>query len=408
MSQIKNIIVSAYACEPNKGSEPGIGWHWVVELARLGYNVNVITRANNQETITEGLRKIETLNNLCFYYYDLPKWLKLTKKLPFGIYFYYFFWQLGIVSLAKKITINKKIDLIHHITFGVFRHASFLWKLNTPFVFGPVGGGEMAPNRLLKTLPLVEYIKECIRVFANYFFKQSPSLNRMLKKTDLILCKTEDTLKFLPKKYANKMHVEMDIGTTGVNKKVEESVKNENLKVLYVGRFLGWKGIHLSIDAINKANSKSENVDFTLIGKGPFKLFLEKRVKSKSINFVDWVTQEELFNYYSSFDCFLFPSFHDSSGSVILEAYSFGLPVISLNLGGPDKLVQSDCGFKIIIENKTADQISTEIANLLLELNNDKSKLAPLKESAFSKAEYYKWSNTVKRTYKLIEDKVFQ
>ena len=85
-----------------------------------------------------------------------------------------------------------------------------------------------------------------------------------------------------------------------------------------------------------------------LANKGPFKLFLEKRVKSKSINFVDWVTQEELFNYYSSFDCFLFPSFHDSSGSVILEAYSFGLPVISLNLGGPDKLVQSDCGFKII------------------------------------------------------------
>lgn len=405
MTKIKNVIVSAYACEPNKGSEPGIGWNWVIELARLGYQVNVITRLNNKDSIEEGLEKLEPLKNLIFYYYDLPKWLRVLKKGPFGIYFYYFFWQIGIISLAKKINDSKSIDLVHHITFGVFRQPSFLWKLNKPFVFGPVGGAEMTPHILLKSLPFREYIKELVRVFVNHVYRLSPILNKMYKKTDVILCKTEDTLKFISSNYSHKKFVEMDIGTTGVNK-TSTKIDNEKLKVLYVGRFLGWKGIHLSIDAINKANNEDELIDFTLIGRGPLKSYLQSKVKSKSIKFINWVTQEELFNYYSSFDCFLFPSFHDSSGSVILEAYSFGLPVISLNIGGPNKLVDKTSGFKIDVTNKTGDQISTEIANLLIEINNNKEMLKPLKEEAFKKAEYYKWSNIVKRSYNLIESKL--
>ena len=43
---MKTILVSAYACEPLKGSEQGVGWNWVLQLAKKN-NVHVITRANN-------------------------------------------------------------------------------------------------------------------------------------------------------------------------------------------------------------------------------------------------------------------------------------------------------------------------------------------------------------------------
>ena len=42
------IFISAYACEPEKGSEPGIGWNVVNELAKY-HEVHVLTRANNQD-----------------------------------------------------------------------------------------------------------------------------------------------------------------------------------------------------------------------------------------------------------------------------------------------------------------------------------------------------------------------
>ena len=45
-----NVLISAYACDPFEGSEPGVGWNWVL-LASGVANVWVITRANNRPSI---------------------------------------------------------------------------------------------------------------------------------------------------------------------------------------------------------------------------------------------------------------------------------------------------------------------------------------------------------------------
>ena len=74
------LLLSAYACEPDRGSEPGVGWHWVLELAGLGHDVWVLTRTNNQQAIQ---RASPHLRNIHFIYYDLPHWLAtLKRKVP--------------------------------------------------------------------------------------------------------------------------------------------------------------------------------------------------------------------------------------------------------------------------------------------------------------------------------------
>ena len=50
------ILISAYACEPNKGSEPGIGWNWMINLVKKGHSVTVITRKNNKKIILKTLK----------------------------------------------------------------------------------------------------------------------------------------------------------------------------------------------------------------------------------------------------------------------------------------------------------------------------------------------------------------
>ncbi|AST06080.1 hypothetical protein AF2641_03890 [Anoxybacillus flavithermus] len=54
---MKKVLLSAYACEPNRGSEPGVGWNWAIELSKKGYEVWVLTRANNQDVIDNFLAK---------------------------------------------------------------------------------------------------------------------------------------------------------------------------------------------------------------------------------------------------------------------------------------------------------------------------------------------------------------
>ena len=82
------IFISAYTCEPYKGSEPGIGWSFVNELSKY-HEVHVLTRLNNQESIEQ-----HNTNNIKFHYYDVPKWLSFWKKGKRGYQTYYYIWQI--------------------------------------------------------------------------------------------------------------------------------------------------------------------------------------------------------------------------------------------------------------------------------------------------------------------------
>ena len=67
----KEVLLIAFACEPNKGSEPGVGWNWALYLSKY-LNVTVVTRANNRNVIENEL-KSKFYPNLSFVYYVLMK-----------------------------------------------------------------------------------------------------------------------------------------------------------------------------------------------------------------------------------------------------------------------------------------------------------------------------------------------
>ena len=72
-AQLK-VLISAYACEPDKGSEAAVGWNWVLQISR-SHEVWVITRENNQERI-EKAAATKPLPNVHWVYFDLPRWAR--------------------------------------------------------------------------------------------------------------------------------------------------------------------------------------------------------------------------------------------------------------------------------------------------------------------------------------------
>ena len=126
------VLISAYACEPNKGSEPGVGWNWALQMAKMD-EVYVITRSNNRKVIETFLQK-HPVEHLHFYYHDCATWKRKMKKLPNGIFVYYKMWQKEILPIARKIVEDEKIDIVHHITFNEFRTPGKLYQLPVPFL----------------------------------------------------------------------------------------------------------------------------------------------------------------------------------------------------------------------------------------------------------------------------------
>ena len=124
------VLVSAYACEPDCGSEPGVGWNCVRQVGRF-HEAWVITRANNRGSI-EGALAMDPSPNLHFVYFDLPHWMRFWKKGRRGINLYYYLWQIGAYLTGRKLHRDLRFDLAHHVTFAKYWIPSFLPLLPVP------------------------------------------------------------------------------------------------------------------------------------------------------------------------------------------------------------------------------------------------------------------------------------
>lgn len=401
------ILLSAYACEPDKGSEPGIGWNWAVELTKLGYEVYVITRANNEPSIIKEM-EMNPNQQLHFIYYDLPSWSKFWKRGGRGVHLYYILWQIGAYLFIKKYHKNIKFDLVHHITFGVIRHPSFMGRLDIPFIIGPLGGGERTPYVLRKYHPIRGKLLDLLRDFLNYLVKFDPLMLYTFGTANKIYVKTPESKKVIPKFYHHKTYTQLEIGTrlpADSNGKIIGRNK-KNINFLFVGRFIYWKGGHFILMAFTKALQLLPDIRLTMIGQGPEEKAWKELALSEGIDYavdwIPWMKHEELRTVYESHDIFLFPSLHDSSGNVVLEAMTYGLPVICLQLGGPGILVDKSCGEVIPIGNSSIDNVVNSLAEAICKISNDIKLYEDLSNGAIKRASNLNWGNTLRSIYKCI------
>ena len=409
MKKKLKVLLSAYACEPNKGSEPGVGWNWAIEIKKLGYDILVITRKNNQKIIEKELLKNKLLNKKNFYYFDLPKlFLVLKKIVPAGVNFYYYLWQYYLYQKLKKENFIKNFDIIHHITFGVFRYPSFLWKLNKKFIFGPVGGYELMPKSIKKNLSFKNKLEENIREFSNYFFlKYDRNLNNFLGSTNVILfSKTKDTKNNLKKFYKKNISVSCEIGIN-TNNKQKLKTKKEIKNFIFIGRFLHYKGGDLLIEAFNIALKRNKNIRLSFYGGGYEKNNWQQKISKYNlddyIKLYGWVNHSKINSIYQNSDVVVFPGLHDSSGNVILEALSNSLPVLCLNTGGPGEIITSNCGIKVNINTKSTEQsIVNQLSKNIIKITKNKTLYSKLSKGAFLRAKSLSWKQAVKNVYNTI------
>src|SRR3954463_7276302 len=138
------LLVSAYACEPGRGSEGEIGWSLVHELAKR-HDVWVLTRANTRFVHEAAFSTMPKPESLHFLYYDTPKWARWYKRGKRFFLIYYYVWQIGSWFEARRFLRRQSVDFAHHLTGAMDWMPSGLALLPLPFVWGPVGSEETHP-----------------------------------------------------------------------------------------------------------------------------------------------------------------------------------------------------------------------------------------------------------------------
>jgi glycosyltransferase involved in cell wall biosynthesis len=410
-------LLSAYACEPGKGSEPGVGWGWALALARRNHEVWVLTRRNNQTAIEREYGHLEPVirERLHFLYYDLPRWASWWKKGGRGVHLYYMLWQWGAYQLAKQKHAEEKFDLVHHVTFVSVRQPSFMGELGIPFIFGPVAGGERAPWRLRSDFGRPGWIWEAVRDAFNALVRFDPLMRRTFSKAVRIFVTSPETRDLIPRKFWQKTKIHLAIAIDNCEAADGETSNARDVhsgeaffpRIVYVGNFLYFKGMRLGLIGFAAFLKHHPHARLSMVGSGPDEAGWRKVAQHLGIeNNIDWiprVKQSELVSIYRNHDLLLFPSLHDSGGMVVLEAMQQGLPVACMKLGGPGKLVNETCGIVLDPSGHTVSSMAVALSDALVWLFADRQALARLSAGARQRVLEFTWDRVAADIYAPIE-----
>ena len=357
------VLISAYACNPTGSLQlhPGedlTGWRIMEQLAR-SHDLWVLTHRYNEAGIFEALTGAP-LPNVHFIFVELSKALKWLYRIEFGQRIYYYLWQIKAWRVARKLHREVRFDAAHHLTFGNDWIPSFIGAfLPVPFLWGPVGGGQRTPKTLLKEYSLygrfAEFARNCAQGVGRRMFVRK----RCLKKARAVLVCNRETRAKMPHKYQDKI---MYFPVNGIA--AEDFFEGEpgprrtgeRFKVITAGRLHRLKGFSLAVEAFGAFAEKHPASEMVIIGEGPeegrirgiiSRLGLEDRVR-----ILPWLPRREVLANMRSSDVFLFPSFRDGGGAVVVEAMGSGLPIIVLESGGPGAHVSDAWGIKVAPDSR--------------------------------------------------------
>jgi glycosyltransferase involved in cell wall biosynthesis len=399
----KKVILCAYACCPNRGSEPGNGWGWSLHLAKLGYQVWSFCNVEFKDIILEEKEKLG-LNNLNFVFVELP--LGLDKLLlntnSNKIYLHYYLWQKKAGKLAKKLHGQHQFDIAHHVSFGSVQQGTFLWQLKgVKMIFGPVGGGQKAWPVFKEYFGKSWYTEKIRNYISEKSITSSYNLKQTIQKAEHILVSNMDTFDFVKRtnySYKNLALVsDTCISDTMVDIPFIERIAQPTFKLLWLGRFTPRKGLKLIFHAISLL-PQSFNYTLTIIGEGKQQNLIEGwideyKLDRKKLIFVGQLPYPALNDYYTKADVFLFCTLRDSFGSQLLEAMRFSLPIITLNMHGAAIGVPDDCGIKIL--PTTQNETVINIANAIQKLQHNTLLRTQCGLNAYNYSKQHTWKNRV-------------
>lgn len=400
------ILLSAYACSPTEGSEPKVGWHWAIELAAFGHDVWVLTHAHHRRAIESYFAQQPPLSRVRFVYHAGPSALPAVVSRWTEYRADYSLWQWTAYRYARALHARERFDLVHHITWGAIRQPSFMGRLGIPFLLGPLGGGERAPWRLRRGYGLKDHLLDGLRDLSNRLLPLDPLSRASFRRAAKIYVKTPESRRILPKAYQDKTECLLEIGTDiaddGPDRTGMSAVDN-GFRVTFIGRFLGWKGMHLGLAAFARLSRHCPSATLSMVGAGP----AERRWRAQAstlgvagaVRWIPWVPYAAMPAIYRSSTVLLFPSLHDSSGNVVLEALSYGVPVICLDLGGPKMIVDDGCGRVIATAGRSADAVVDALAATLIALAADPALRGRLRAGALRRARQLTWRSAVARAY---------
>jgi glycosyltransferase involved in cell wall biosynthesis len=398
------ILAIAYACDPYKGSESGVGWGWVNAIA-ANHDVTVITADYNATNLGKYSGKHEGadtgprflyVKNQPWHYKPSGAWLKIEHSFAKPLMnLAYQNWLGHAFAEAEREASRCRYDLVHLITYVGWRFPGKFYRLGLPFVWGPIGGMKNTPWRLL---PLLGLSGACYYGGRNLINSLQlallPGPRRALRAANRgVIAATSEIQKEIWNRFQVNSRVICEVGPPDLA--VSEPThrqENETFRICWSGEHLPGKALHLLLKA---AARLPQNLDYTIeiLGAGPSgtewrslaaRLGIETRC-----HWHGWLPRDRAIAVMKESHVFAITSLKDLTSTVAIEAIALGLPVVTLDHCGFADMVTEDCGIKIPL--RSVEQLVSDFAIALKTLNDDEGLRWSLAQGAQKRRQAYSW-----------------
>lgn len=370
-----NYLISAYSVNPYKGSEDSIGWNWVLQYEKnykKGDRIILLTKKFNEKDTRRGLKEFN-IQHVELVIVDVPDALNWFREKHSAFHhMYYILWQHWAWLWVKHSGI--RFDVIHHVTMNDYRIPSEMYKAKgAKVIWGPMGGAQVTPR------PLKVYEKNQLvasfREFVNKSCSWNPFYKKALRSYYKIYCINNETQKQISRIVGKDVPLMPELALRDEYKNLPiRKGKNDILKIVFVGRLIGKKGIAFLVDALSLMPTDMD-WELLIFGDGDDRALIEKQIADsgigKNIKLMGNRPLNQIAEAYQQADVFVLPSLRETSGNVLLEAMAYAVPIVAFDTSFCRLLKEVDCGVFVNTE-QALEGIKEDYCKAIVTLGQDK------------------------------------
>ena len=370
-----NYLISAYSVNPYKGSEDSIGWNWVLQYEKNykeGDRIILLTKKFNEKDTRRGLKEFN-IQHVELVIVDVPNALNWFRENHSDFHhMYYNLLQHWAWLWVKHSGI--RFDVIHHVTMNDYRIPSELYKAKgAKVIWGPMGGAQVTPR------PLKVYEKNQLvasfREFVNKSCSWNPFYKKALRSYYKIYCINNETQKQISRIVGKDLPLMPELALRDEYKNLPiRKGKNDILKIVFVGRLIGKKGIAFLVDALSLMPT---DMDWKLLifGDGDDRALIENQIADsgigKNVKLMGNRPLNQIAEAYQQADVFVLPSLRETSGNVLLEAMAYAVPIVAFDTSFCRLLKEVDCGV-FVNTDQELEGIKEDWCKAIVTLGQDK------------------------------------
>ena len=398
------ILINAYACSPNMGSEPGMAWNWVSNLAKY-CEVHIITEGEFQDKIEDVVPKLEQGKNMHFYYNPVSDEIRKMcwNQGDWRFYKYYKEWQWKTYCMAKDICSKQYIDVLHQLNMIGFREPGYLWKLSKetdiPFVWGPIGGLKQFPAAYLQGAGLKMKVFNRLKNFLNIWqLKNDKRVSEAFETAKLLVSSIPDSYNAIKRYKGLESIVIPETGCFLFEDIPLVRFDEKEFHVMWVGKFDFRKQLPLALKAI--AMTGNPKVILDVYGSGSDEQVDSAKSFADTLGISDKVvwhgnqSNGVVMNAMRQAQLFFFTSVSEDTSTVVLEAVSNRLPVLCFNACGMAAVIDDKVGRKIPLT--TPLQSVQDFSKMLNEFEGNRDLLKQMSENCKQRQIDLSWDEKAK------------